>query len=161
MIKKGGFNPLGIVDFQSIALKYAGASSPDDPAVVTYLQGYTGTADHPGFSRLYFDRVVTATESLALSDPDVRWMIGQTMFHHEAGQRAPVDRETFDRGVVLGSRIIQTAAPAVLTSEADRPGAPRSDTSIQIDVGRYSVRFGNGVDLNLLSRVLTVLDGRQ
>jgi hypothetical protein len=110
MVIRAGFGAQGKVSFEDIAFRYSGAMSRSDPAVDMYVSNYSGTSDNPGISRLYFSRFVPRTELLNLADMDTRWKIAQTIFQHEGGKPVPFDRATFERGIALGTSIIDPHA---------------------------------------------------
>ncbi|MBQ0822678.1 M23 family metallopeptidase [Microvirga sp. HBU67558] len=181
IVQRAGFGAAGTVSFEKIAVKYSGASSPSEPVVAKYAGNYSGTAEKPGLSSLYFGRFVNRAEDLNLADAEVRWNIARTIFHYEAGRQDVVDRSTFDRGIQLANMILQKGFDAPLPGPVTDPstplppgvqaplaasgGSPVAGTApssgMEIVLGRYVIRVGQTVDSAALSRVLDVLESRR
>src|SRR5215468_395646 len=183
MVRRAGFGANGNVSFQQIALKYAGTDDPSSPAVSAYLVDYTG------LSPSTFGRQIDKNESLHLADPDTRWSLARTMFQHESGKPVPFNRATFEQGIALattvmdGGTIIITgsgpiapigSAPTTPTGTgpttpagtgpttplATAPTTSLPSGSMELIVGKVSLRFDASVDVGALSRVLDMLEKR-
>lgn len=106
---RAGFNPSGTLSFRELATKYAGAQASTDPAVKNYLTNYVGDGSGGGgIARHYFSPSPKADDRLRLDDPGIRWSVAQTVFHFEAGKPAPFQRDVFERGIVIGERVISS-----------------------------------------------------
>jgi murein DD-endopeptidase MepM/ murein hydrolase activator NlpD len=176
MVKRAGFGPAGSVSFEQIALKYSGAQQVDDDAVAPYVLAYSGTPDRPGLSSQYFGRFVPKSESMSLADKEVRWRIAQTLFHHEAGRKMPFDRTTFERGVGLGSAVLDgtsipgspggttpkpTGPVAGPTGSTEGPVCASAPGTMEIVVGRFTLRVAPGTDDASVARMVDLLDKRR
>ncbi|WP_292504434.1 M23 family metallopeptidase [Mesorhizobium sp.] len=72
-------------------------------AVSVYLSGYIGFGSGRNFAADYFGRQVSVDETLNLGDPAVAWNWMRTMYSHESGRPAVIDRDTFVRGLAFGT----------------------------------------------------------
>lgn len=178
MVRRGEFGANGIVTFERIALKYAGAEDATSPAVREYLSDYTG------LSQPIFGRSVSANENLNLADLDTRWNIARTMFQHESGKPVPFDRATFERGIGLATTVLNGGTVATGPGTPSGPGTPTgpipsgpgtptgpglpgpigatpsANGVMELIVGKYVLRFDASVDVTALSRVLSELEKR-
>lgn len=98
--KRDRFAAAGNPTLQEIARIYGGDNA--SPArVQNYLTQYLLLA------RDYFKpSVPTSDTPIRVDDPEQRFALAWTMFHHEAGRRPVIDRATFDRGVRLGDDLM-------------------------------------------------------
>jgi len=71
-------------------------------AVQAYARGYVGFANGRGFATDYFGRTVGLDEVLTLDDMDTAWKWMRAMYSHESGRPPVIDRDTFERGVMMG-----------------------------------------------------------
>ncbi len=90
-------------------------------AVLAYGRGYLGLANGRGFARETFGREIGIDEMLNFEDPETAWRWMAAMYSHESGRAPVIDRETFDRGKVMGEDWI--AAHYGGASERMRPVA--------------------------------------
>lgn len=98
--KRDQFAAGGNPTFSEIARIYGG-----EDASAARAQNYL--TQYQLIARQYFKPPVpTADTPIRIDDPEQRFALAWTMFHHEAGRRPLIDRPTFDRGVALANDLI-------------------------------------------------------
>ncbi|MEQ1711106.1 MAG: M23 family metallopeptidase, partial [Hyphomicrobium sp.] len=99
--KASRFKASGNPTFREIARIYGGDNA-SDATIQNYLTAYVSLGRH------YFrNGVPDPDQPILLADPEQRFALAWTMFHHEAGRTPLIDRATFDRGVRMGVDLIQ------------------------------------------------------
>jgi len=134
--KKSHFKADGNPTLREIAQIYGGdRSSPS--AVDNYLNAYLS------HGRRYFKGGVPSPDTpIRITDPEQRFALAWTMFHHEAGRTPLIDRSTFDRGVLMGDDLMgrrfarlcdylsdQSSCGGASTPTASEPSKPAPDAS--------------------------------
>jgi hypothetical protein len=94
------FTEAGKPTFRQIAVGIAGEEA-GEAAIQNYIGAYTR------ISQQYFGRGIGADEAIDLTNPEQRWALAWTMFHHEAGRTPLISRAVFDCGVRLGGEAIR------------------------------------------------------
>lgn len=120
--KKSHFRSDGNPTLREIAQIYGGdRSSP--AAVDNYLTAYLS------HGRRYFKGGVPGPDMpIRIADPEQRFALAWTMFHHEAGRTPLIDRSTFDRGVQMGDDLMGRRFARLcdyLSNQSDCAGAPQ------------------------------------
>ncbi len=123
-----GFGEAGSPNFLEIARGIAGYSAPQS-SVQRYINQYVALAPR------YFGRSVSTSERFDLADPEERYALGQTMFHHESGRTPLIDRATFKRGVAFGSDIINNRFKTVAHYTASGAQEEASSDEVAADIG--------------------------
>jgi murein DD-endopeptidase MepM/ murein hydrolase activator NlpD len=98
-LDKHGFGPTGKPTMAAVARAMAGAERSEEFVRQTYLAPYLT------FASEFFGRVLNENEALDLSNSDVRFNLGRTMFRLESGRTPVVNRKQFDCGVALGNDV--------------------------------------------------------
>jgi Peptidase family M23 len=94
-----GFGATGRPTLAEVSRAIAGAERSEDYVRKTYLGPYLA------FANEFFGRVVTESEPLDLTNADVRWNLGRTMFRLESGRTPVISRKQFECGMTLGSDV--------------------------------------------------------
>src|SRR5262245_29034772 len=98
--KKSHFRSDGNPTLREIAQIYGGDRSTP-AAVDNYLTAYLS------HGRRYFKGGLPGPDvPIRVADPEQRFALAWTLFHHEAGRRPLIDRATFDRGVRMGDDLM-------------------------------------------------------
>jgi hypothetical protein len=168
MVRRAGFGENGLITFESLAVKYSGASDAADPAAKKYVENYVGPTGGSGVAAHYFSRPINKDASLSLGDPDTRWEIAQTIFEFEAGKAPPFGRDVFERGIHFGAAVLAGTTPPEVGSSSEStpaltpttPGISTVCDGTEVIVGRYKVIVKSPSDVGLLAPILEVLDKR-
>jgi murein DD-endopeptidase MepM/ murein hydrolase activator NlpD len=124
--KRSYFKSDGNPTLREIAQIYGGDRS-SALAVDNYLSAYLS------HGRRYFKNGVPSPDTpIRIADPEQRFALAWTMFHHEAGRTPIIERSTFDRGVLMGEDLMGRRFARLcdyLSDQSSCSGAPQPASS--------------------------------